>query len=93
MGCELMSVKQAWVARNERVAVNIGATVHRVTQPAAAVTITDLSFEGCQLLCKDALDAGELIRVHLTGQGFFEAEVRWTLGEKAGARFLADCTC
>ncbi len=81
----------AWIARNERVAVDIAATVFRDDHPATAVRITDLSFEGCGLSGEARFAIGERVRVYIPRQGSIEAEIRWSLDDRAGARFLSEC--
>lgn len=51
------------------------------------VTITSLSGEGCGVTGA-MLKVGERLDLLVSGHGSFTIEVRWTAGDRAGARFL-----
>lgn len=72
-------------------AVEIKATAFRDDGRAELVTITELSFDQCQFSSSGAFIVGERLRLHLSGQGWIEAEVSWTSGADAGAIFVVDC--
>lgn len=78
-------------ARDEWFAVKVGATAFRRDGSVAAVTITDISFDGCQMSSENMFEIGEVLRLYLSGQGCVDAEVHWTLNDRAGARFLIEC--
>ena len=72
-------------------AVEIKATAFRDDGRAELVTITELSFDQCRFSSSGTFALGERLRLHLSGQGWIEAEVRWISGTEAGATFVVDC--
>jgi hypothetical protein len=52
--------------------------------------VTNLSYEGCQLLAEAELCVGETLVLTLADRGSVQAQVRWTAGDKAGIKFLSD---
>ena len=34
------------------------------------------------------MDVGDAVKLDLSGLGKFEAEIRWVIGDKGGARFV-----
>lgn len=67
------------------------ATVFRRDRSAELVTITDLSFDECQLSSRASFGVGERLRLLLSGQGMIELEVQWVSGSQFGAAFVAEC--
>jgi hypothetical protein len=74
-------------------AVKIHATAFRDDRSAELVTITDLSFDCCQLSSTETFEVGERLRLHLHGQGWIETRVRWTNGTRAGVTFSYALQC
>ena len=52
------------------------------------VVVTDLSREGCRLETTDLLKIGEYVQLEVPKYGSFPAQIRWALGNEAGAVFL-----
>lgn len=54
-----------------------------------AVTVIDISREGCRLQTSDGLlRIGENVQIEVPKHGSFAAQIRWALGNEAGAVFL-----
>lgn len=52
------------------------------------VVVTDLSREGCRLETDGSLRIGEKVQLEVPKYGSFPAQIRWALGNEAGAVFL-----
>ena len=52
------------------------------------VTVVDLSREGCRLETAEMLEIGEKVQIEVPKYGNFPAQIRWALGNEAGAVFL-----
>lgn len=52
------------------------------------VMITDISREGCRLETDGMLKIGEHVRIEVPKYGMYPAQIRWALGNEAGAVFL-----
>jgi hypothetical protein len=53
------------------------------------VTVIDISREGCRLQTTDGLlRIGENVQIEVPKHGTFPAQIRWALGNEAGAVFL-----
>ena len=76
---------------NEPAAVDIKSTAFRDDREAELVTITALSFDGCQLSSTATFDIGERLRLHVPGQGWIEAAVQSSSDGKTRAIFAVDC--
>jgi hypothetical protein len=72
-------------------AVSIQAMAFRDDRSCVLVTITDLSFDDCEISSAATFTAGERIRLHLRGQGWFEAQVQSFSGDQARLVFLKTC--
>ena len=54
-----------------------------------AVVVIDISREGCRLEAEEgSLKIGEKIELEVPKYGTFPAQIRWALGNEAGAVFL-----
>ena len=71
---------------SERICVR--ATAFRDDRSAERVTLTNLSFDGCEVSSGAAFAVGERLRLHLRGQGLIETQVEWCSGDRAGVTFL-----
>lgn len=71
----------------------ITATAFRDDRSAEKVTITNLTFDDCRILSNAAFALGERLRLHLHGQGWIEAEVRWASADDIGVVFLTKSRC
>ena len=52
------------------------------------VKVIDLSREGCRLETDGSLKIGEMVQIEVPKYGKFPAQIRWALGNDAGAVFL-----
>jgi hypothetical protein len=52
------------------------------------VVVLDISSAGCRIEVEEAPRAGERVLIRDDRGYEYEAEIRWTLGTQAGARFL-----
>ncbi len=52
------------------------------------VVVIDISREGCRLETEDTLKIGEMVQIDVPKHGTFPAQIRWALGNEAGAVFL-----
>lgn len=73
--------------RRERRPVTLIAFAHRADGSAVEMTVVDLSFDGCGVICTTNLSAGERLRLAVVGRGTAEAVVRWVDGARAGLSF------
>ena len=76
--------------RRERRPVNLGASATRGNRSIAEMTIVDLSYDGCGVVCPAGLMAGEEIEVSVAGRGIAKARVCWVDGAKAGLSFAVE---
>jgi hypothetical protein len=70
-----------------------GPTTHHATiclgdGREARSLVTNLSYDGCQLVTEAVLSVGETLVLILPGRGSIDAQVRWIADERAGVRFL-----
>ena len=79
-----------WQKRNVRCDVSLVGLARSARSGDQTVTVTNLSYEGCQIAPEHDVQIGELMTLELTGVGPIQAQVRWTIGGKAGLRFLPD---
>lgn len=52
------------------------------------VIVMDISKEGCRLQTEGTLKIGENVQIEVPKHGSFAAQIRWALGNEAGAVFL-----
>ena len=82
---ELMEREQQdWLSRSARRHVSLTGTARRADGSSLRVLVSNLSYEGCNLLCDKRLDMGEVIDLTVPGLGTMSAQVRWTAEERAG---------
>jgi hypothetical protein len=81
-----------WIHRGQRKRASITGTAYRSNETAMRVHITNLSYDGCQLITEELLDIGETIRLTMPRMADTLAQVRWVKGEQAGVRFLQGTT-
>jgi hypothetical protein len=79
-----------WTPRNDRRQVDLAALVHRGTGEPLAAIVRDLTEQGCRLSAAETLRIGERIQIEIPRLGFLSAQVRWALGDEAGALFNTD---
>ena len=76
-----------WTPRNDRHAVDLAALVHRGEGEPLAVTVKDLTEQGCRISTAVTLRIGEQIRLEIPRLGYLNAQIRWSFAGEAGARF------
>ena len=76
------------IKRAARVDTHIRATVADSDGETCPVIVTDISREGCRLETDATLTIGEMIEIQIDRYGSYPAQVRWALGNEAGAVFL-----
>jgi len=77
--------------RRERHPVTIDAVMHRTDGSKAPVKLTNFSDQGCRIeSADDELRVGERLAIAIPRMGQVKAQVRWTVGKSAGARFVAE---
>jgi hypothetical protein len=78
-----------WVGRKDRNEVEIDAVVQRVDGSKEAVTLTNLSADGCRIEPGDGFRIGERLHIAIPEKGQLSAQVRWAFAGSAGIKFLA----
>jgi hypothetical protein len=87
-GGAIVRQRREWVPRAERVAVNVDAVVHRSDKSTVAVRLRNMSYDGCGFVAVCSFEVGERVRIGIRGQGYIEAEMRWSSDNHAGAKYL-----
>lgn len=77
-----------FVKRAPRVDTNFKASLTDSDGHKVPVVVLDISREGCRLETDGSLKIGEKIELEVPKYGTFPAQVRWALGNEAGAVFL-----
>jgi hypothetical protein len=77
-----------FVKRAPRVDTKFNASLIDSDGGKVAVVVTDISREGCRLETDGSLKIGEKIELEVPKYGTFPAQVRWAMGNEAGAVFL-----
>ena len=81
---------QGWIGRKDRPQSSVEATACCADGAEVAVTITNLSDEGCRIESAHTFVIGERLRLAVPGIGSMTAQVRWALLGAAGARFITN---
>ena len=76
------------IKRSPRVDTRFDATLIDSEGGNHSVVVTDISREGCRLEASDLLKIGENVQIEVPKYGLFPAQIRWALGNEAGAVFL-----
>jgi hypothetical protein len=79
-----------WKPRRPRRRTNLVAVVMSSDGVERRVLVSDLTYDGCQILGGHELMVGEAATLRMAGKGAIEAQVRWTDGDKAGLKFLVE---
>ncbi|HWJ58831.1 MAG TPA: PilZ domain-containing protein [Sphingomicrobium sp.] len=74
--------------RSPRVDTKIEAVLIDADGNHIEVIVCDISRDGCRLKSPAMLEIGEQVRIQVPKYGDFPAQVRWSLGDEAGAVFL-----
>ena len=76
--------------RSERRPVHLAAFVCGPGGAGAEAEIVDLSYDGCAIATRLALEPKQTISLSVLGKGAIPAEVRWARDGKAGLAFKSD---
>ena len=76
-----------WVRRADRRRVTLIGAAELPDGTSSKVLLSDLSYEGCQLVAEQDLDVGDVIRLSIPDMGTMQAWVRWVADDKVGVRF------
>jgi len=76
------------IKRSPRVDTRFKATLIDSDGSKHSVVVTDISREGCRLETVGLLKIGESVQIEVPKYGLFPAQIRWALGNEAGAVFL-----
>jgi hypothetical protein len=77
-----------FIKRAPRVDTKFDASLTDSDGHKLEVVVIDISREGCRLETNGELKIGEKIQLEVPKYGTFPAQVRWALGNEAGAVFL-----
>jgi hypothetical protein len=78
---------QGCVPRDDRNPVSIEAAV-RLDGRSVPVTVINVSGSGCNVRCLEALPIGQVVQLEIPAFQPQPASVRWSLGGRAGLRFV-----
>ena len=76
------------IKRAPRIDTSIEAVVTDSDGSTVPVVVIDISSEGCRMETDGSLKIGEKVDLHVGRYGKFPAQIRWALGNEAGAVFL-----
>lgn len=76
--------------RRPRRKVEFGAFAERPDGTQALLTLSNLSYDGCEVVSAESLRVGERIKLNLPRLGQIFAEIRWSAEGRAGALFIVD---
>ena len=76
-----------WVKRSGRRSVSLIGTAELPSGTSTRVLLSDLSYEGCQLVAEEDIEVGEVLRLTIPDMGTMQAWVRWVADGKVGLRF------
>lgn len=75
--------------RRERRPVTLAAFADREDGSSIELTVVDISFDGCGVICTAKLVVGEQLTLSVLDRGCAVALVRWVDGARAGLSFLS----
>lgn len=76
--------------RRPRRNVEFGAFAEHADGTESVLTLSNLSYDGCQLISAENFRIGERVKLNLPRRGQILAEIRWSAEGKAGALFVLD---
>jgi hypothetical protein len=79
---------KTFVPRDERRPVTMRGFALSPTRDSD-VTLSDLSYGGCQIHSADKFKPGEKFELRVIKRGSMQAEVRWASEGRAGAQFVS----
>jgi hypothetical protein len=77
-----------WSGRGSRRDTRLTAAVFWPDGSSAAVQVSNLSYEGCELCSTRGFRKGETVRIAVPGRGKIAAQIRWVKDNRVGAVFL-----
>lgn len=77
----------SWVKR-DRKPMSLTGVAYRADGSWMRIHMTNLSYDGCNLLTEDLLDIGESLTLVMPRMQHMKAQVRWIRDNQAGVRFL-----
>ena len=76
------------IKRSRRVDTRIDTFVSDSDGNRISVVVIDISQDGCRMETSAMLRIGEKVQIEVPRHGTFAAQIRWALGNEAGAVFL-----
>jgi hypothetical protein len=76
-----------WIGRREPEAVSLPGTIILRNGRSVAITVVDLSPEGCRVECEEALPIAATVQLKLGG-ATANAQVRWARPGTAGLQLI-----
>lgn len=76
--------------RRPRRNVEFGAFAERPDGTESVLTLSNLSYDGCQLISAENFRIGERVKLNLPQLGRIVAEIRWSVDRSSGALFILD---
>ena len=76
------------IKRAPRVDTKFSTTLTDSDGNTLSVMVLDISREGCRMQTDGSLKIGENVQIKVPKYGTFPAQIRWALGDEAGAVFL-----
>ena len=76
------------IKRAPRVDTKFSTTLNDSDGNTLSVMVLDISREGCRMQTDGSLKIGENVQIKVPKYGTFPAQIRWALGDEAGAVFL-----
>lgn len=77
-----------WSSRSPRRPTAHQATICFGNGREVRALVTNLSYDGCQVIAEAELTVGETLVLVLADRGSIDAQVRWTAEDRAGIKFL-----
>ena len=76
------------IKRPPRIDTRIDTVVIDSDGNRISVVVIDMSRDGCRMETSAMLRIGEKVQIEVPKHGTFSAQIRWALGNEAGAVFL-----
>lgn len=76
-----------WIDRDDRDPVNLSGRVVLGSGRSVAVTVVNMSPDGCKVECAETLPIAATVRLEL-GAVIGNAQIRWAIGGAAGLRLI-----
>ena len=85
-----MELMHGWVGRKDRDPVAVDAVVLRTDGSKSPVRLTDFSDTGCRIESDTEFRIGERLQIAIPRMGQVKAQIRWSVGGCAGAKFVVE---